>query len=342
VSTLSASFRGTSAGLTLAASLRTSSGVAASPQPTFSIVDHGGGHYSLSSNSIPDGFVGAVRVSDSGGEVQSVIAIAPVPSNVVQVAGETASAASVVPSNVVQVNGVSASIPTEVRADVRKVNGASASIPSVVPSNVVQVNGVSASVGGTVNATVTGISQPVLGSIVGGVSAGFPTNFSSLVVSTNGEVSAEPVTLAADGLNAATGTVRANVIQVNGSSASIPSEVRANVVQVNGESAVPAAIPANFSSMRIDSSGNVRASTVVDKANYKLAWDGIEAVMSEHGVNMRQAIGLMLAYMAGMLQDVESTTPQIMSHEGEQRVAAIFGTDGTRTGVVYTPYDGSN
>ncbi len=77
---------------------------------------------------------------------------------------------------------------------------------------------------------------------------------------------------------------------------------------------------------------------ISDKTGYKLAADGVDLIVAETGINMRQATSLILAVTAGKISGADTTTVTIKGADsGTTRVLATVDTDGNRTSMTLTP-----
>jgi hypothetical protein len=73
---------------------------------------------------------------------------------------------------------------------------------------------------------------------------------------------------------------------------------------------------------------------VSDKAGFKLASDGLDAVVVETGINARQALSPILASAAGVLSGAETTTVTVKGGGvATTRVTATVDADGNRSSV---------
>lgn len=77
---------------------------------------------------------------------------------------------------------------------------------------------------------------------------------------------------------------------------------------------------------------------VAARTGFKLASDGVDAIIEETGMNMRQAIAVIAAAAAGKLSGAATTTITIKAaHEGlTSRVVATVDADGNRSAVTLT------
>ncbi len=82
----------------------------------------------------------------------------------------------------------------------------------------------------------------------------------------------------------------------------------------------------------------VTAGTVSDKTGYSLASSGLDAVVTETGVNARQALTLVLDAVAGILSGAAGTSITIKDPTGTTtRIAATVDSNGNRTAITLTP-----
>lgn len=77
---------------------------------------------------------------------------------------------------------------------------------------------------------------------------------------------------------------------------------------------------------------------ISDKTGYKLAADGVDLIVAESGINMRQATALILAVSAGKISGADTTTVTIKGADtSTTRVLATVDTSGNRSSMTLTP-----
>jgi hypothetical protein len=85
----------------------------------------------------------------------------------------------------------------------------------------------------------------------------------------------------------------------------------------------------------LDSSGKVDVS---DKTGFKLASDGVDLIVVEAGLNLRQAASIKSSALAGVLSGAAGTTVTILgAGVATPRIVATVDSSGNRTAVTLTP-----
>lgn len=193
-------------------------------------------------------------------------------------------------------------------------------------------------VSGNVNGSVGSVTGNVGGNVVGSVGSisgvTFPANFSTLAIAsvtgavtvgTNNDkggysISGTKTTLdslndiSAAGVRGAVGLAAANLdSQLGALDADVLSRASATVT------------PGWYTT-------NV---TVSDKTGFKLASDGVDQVVVETGINLRQAMSPVLSAAGGVLGGATTTTVSIAAanHPTTNRITATVDADGNRTAV---------
>ncbi len=74
-----------------------------------------------------------------------------------------------------------------------------------------------------------------------------------------------------------------------------------------------------------------------DKTGFQLASDGVDAIVIETGINMRQAVSVSLASAAGKISGSETTTVTIKgANTSTTRISATVDANGNRTAITLT------
>ena len=95
--------------------------------------------------------------------------------------------------------------------------------------------------------------------------------------------------------------------------------------------------PPSFNSLTIDGSGHVTSGTVSDKTGYALSSSGVASILPETGIDLRQAIGLILAMCAGKCSGLPSSPVTFRNaNDTANRVVIGFDSNNNRTSVTLT------
>lgn len=116
------------------------------------------------------------------------------------------------------------------------------------------------------------------------------------------------------------------------------------------------AFPTNFSTLAIDGTGKVTAGTVSDKTGYSLSQAfpanfasmsitagglvsvaSVDAVTVESGINLRQAVSLIMASASGPVSGAGQATVILWSPNNVARITATCDASGNRTAVILNP-----
>ncbi len=75
-----------------------------------------------------------------------------------------------------------------------------------------------------------------------------------------------------------------------------------------------------------------------DKTGYSLASDGVDLIVADATINLRQAVSLILAALAGKVSGAETSTVTIKGADtSTPRIVATVDTNGNRTSMTLTP-----
>lgn len=190
-------------------------------------------------------------------------------------------------------------------------------------------NGVAISVGtgtGQLNiSTGKVVSSSVTGSIgsISGVT--FPTNFDVMSIESGG-------------------LVQVDVEEVLGSPATQSNTIDANIVSVNGNAFGGVNVPSAPASGTISSAtfaiGAITNTAFADDAidSSVIAADALDSIIIESGLNMRQAISLSTAALAGVVSGASGTTITIEgAGVSTVRIVATVDSFGNRSSLTLTP-----
>jgi hypothetical protein len=162
------------------------------------------------------------------------------------------------------------------------------------------------------------------------LSQSFPSNFSSLAITSGGAVTAGTVADKA-------GYSLSQAFPVNFANLAIDSATGGITVRGYASGQDPASLvlasPAN--KLATDGSGRITAGTVADKSGYALAAAGLDSITVETGINARQALSPILAASAGVITGAGTGTIVIQSANGStSRIVATTDNAGNRLSVV--------
>lgn len=218
-------------------------------------------------------------------------------------------------------------------------NLALTALPSVAPGTtgglptVDSANGVKISVGtGTGQLNVSSgqvAASSVAGNVTGSVGSisgvTFPTRFGSMIIDVSGltEVNVEQV-LGSPAVSA--NTIDANIVSINGNAfggANIPSAPAAGTIS-SATFAIGAITSTTFATGAVDSNA--------------VAGNALDSIVIETGLNMRQAMSLSTAVLAGVVSGANGTTITIKgAGVATTRVVANVDTFGNRISLTLTP-----
>jgi hypothetical protein len=121
-----------------------------------------------------------------------------------------------------------------------------------------------------------------------------------------------------------------------------PVDVSSNVSAIKAKTDNLPSDPAGLAALALahgsGSWATATSVTVSDKAGFKLASDGLDAVTVESGLNARQSLSLIAAAAAGVLSGAATTTVVIAgAGVATTRVTATVDADGNRSSVVLSP-----
>ena len=191
----------------------------------------------------------------------------------------------------------------------------------VLNSGLMRSDQVTGNVGGNVAGTVGGVS---------GVT--WPQNFSVMQIDT-------------------TGLVGVDVQAVAGSTASASTNIDANIVSVNGSTFIGDSIPATLAEGSI-TGGSFAASaidsTVFDQSAADKMWStatrqltsaGVDQISVETGLNLRQAISIIAAALAGQVTGAATTTVNIAAanNSSTTRISSTVDSSGDRSSITLSP-----
>ena len=184
---------------------------------------------------------------------------------------------------------------------------------------------------------------------IGEITATYPTRFSSLAINTAGQVTVDTIA----------GTINANVVQISGDSTAADNleldydgtgYAKANstigtCTTLTGHTAQTgdtfAQLPTRFSSLAINTAGQVQASSIVitDAQENSIAdalLDRANAI--ESGITLRTGIRYIAAATAGELSGAATTTATIkaINNSGTTRISCTVDADGNRSAFTYS------
>jgi hypothetical protein len=162
------------------------------------------------------------------------------------------------------------------------------------------------------------------------LSQSFPSNFSSLTITSGGAVTAGTV---AD----KSGYSLSQAFPASFANLAIDSTTGGITVKgyAAGQDPASLVLASPVNKLATDGSGRVTAGTVADKAGYALAAAGLDSITVEPGINARQALSPILAASAGVVTGAGTGTIVIQGANGStSRIVSTTDNAGNRLSVV--------